>query len=79
MKQRPLITFFKLIGSSLVMVLGIYNMSAQAQSYPPEVLRFADSVYINATIVTLDDHAMNSNPGTIAQAMAVRPIKPRTP
>ena len=72
MKQRPLITFFKLIGSSLVMVLGIYTMSAQAQSSPPEVLRFADSVYINATIVTLEDHAMNSNPGTIAQAMAVR-------
>jgi hypothetical protein len=72
MKNHRLFTFFKLIGMSLVMALGINNVSAQAQSYPPEVLRFADSIYVNATIVTLDDHAMNSNPGTIAEAMAIR-------
>jgi hypothetical protein len=33
---------------------------------------YADSVYMNATIVTLDDHEMNANPGTIVQAMAIR-------
>ena len=72
MKHHLSFTCFKLIGLSLVMAFGFNNVSAQAQSYPPEILRFADKVYTNATIVTLDDHTMNSNPGTIAQAMAVR-------
>lgn len=31
-----------------------------------------DSVYINAKIVTLDEYEMTSDPGTIAEAMAVR-------
>jgi len=52
------------------MTIGINNVTAQ--TYPSEVMRFADSVYVNATIVTLDDHEMNSNPGTIVQAMAIR-------
>lgn len=39
---------------------------------PPEVLRYADTVYVNAKIVTLDKHDMSADPGTIAQAMAVR-------
>lgn len=58
----------------LILALGLTNVFAQGanQSYPPEVLQFADSVYINATIVTLDDHEMNSNPGTIVEAMAIR-------
>ena len=71
MKHSRLLTCFKLIGFILVMALGINNVSAQGQ-YPSEVMRFADSVYVNATVVTLDDHAMNSNPGTIVQAMAIR-------
>jgi hypothetical protein len=39
---------------------------------PPEILLYADSVYINAKIVTLDEYEMTSDPGTIAAAMAVR-------
>jgi hypothetical protein len=39
---------------------------------PPEVLQYADTVYVNAHILTLDDHEMNADPGTIAEAMAVR-------
>lgn len=39
---------------------------------PPEVVQFPDSIYMNGHVVTLDDHEMNANPGTIAQAIAVR-------
>lgn len=48
---------------------------ATAQSIndvPPEILLYADTVYVNAKIVTLDKHDMSSDPGTIAEAMAVR-------
>ncbi|NNE37034.1 MAG: hypothetical protein HKN08_01915, partial [Gammaproteobacteria bacterium] len=60
----------KLTGIILLLMSGLY--SVQAQDYPSAILQFADTVYTNATIVTLDDHEMNSNPGTIAEAMAVR-------
>ena len=42
------------------------------ENLPPEILSFADTVYVNARIVTLDDHEMTSNPGSIVEAMAVR-------
>jgi len=56
----------------LVLLIGFTNVFAQTQSLPPEVIRYADTVYTNATIITLDDHQMNTNPGTIAEAMAIR-------
>ncbi len=46
--------------------------SAWAQNLPPEILMYADTVYTNAKIITLDEHEVNPDPGTIAQAMAVR-------
>jgi hypothetical protein len=39
---------------------------------PPEVVRYADTVFVNAHILTLDNHEMNADPGTIVEAMAVR-------
>lgn len=45
---------------------------ASVKNLPPEILQYADSVYVNARIVTLDKHDMSSDPGTIAEAMAVR-------
>jgi hypothetical protein len=74
MKQSRLLTISKLICLNFILVLSAGNVGAQgaSQSYPSAVLQFADTVYVNAIIVTLDDHEMNSNPGTIAQAMAVR-------
>ena len=45
---------------------------AQSGNLPPEILNYADTVYINAKIITLDEHEMNPDPGTIARAMAVR-------
>ena len=68
MKHRQFSILHHLAG--LVLALAVTTLSAQ--SLPPEIVQYADTVYVNATIVTLDDHAMNNNPGTIAQAMAVR-------
>ncbi|MDH3531801.1 MAG: hypothetical protein OEO82_02670 [Gammaproteobacteria bacterium] len=60
----------------LAMLLLIAGSGAMAQtsanSLPAEILRYADTVYVNAKIVTLDEHEMNADPGTIAEAMAVR-------
>jgi imidazolonepropionase-like amidohydrolase len=65
----------RLVGLVLCLMLttGLARVSAQdISSLPSEILRYADAVYVNATIMTLDDHEMNSNPGTIVQAMAIR-------
>jgi hypothetical protein len=70
MKFRQYTTMIQHAGLALVLVLAGAQVSAQ--SLPPEILRYADTVYVNATIVTLDNHEMNNNPGTIVQAMAVR-------
>ncbi len=53
----------------LALLAGSY---ALAQNLPPEVLNYADSIYVNAKIITLDEHEVNPDPGTIAEAMAVR-------
>jgi hypothetical protein len=71
MRQRPFASPIELISLTLVIVLGMTNAFAQ-NNLPPEIVQYADSVYTNATIVTLDDHEMNANPGTIVQAMAIR-------
>jgi len=38
----------------------------------PLLVRYPDTIFMNATIVTLDNHEMNTDPGSIVQAMAVR-------
>jgi hypothetical protein len=70
MRHRLNSALSRLTGVVFALLIGSANVSAQ--SLPPEILLYADTVYVNATIVTLDDHAMNDNPGTIAEAMAVR-------
>ncbi|MDH3546951.1 MAG: hypothetical protein OEN22_07610 [Gammaproteobacteria bacterium] len=59
----------------MTVLAGLASATAFAQSagsLPPEVVRYADVVYVNAHIVTLDNHQINPDPGTIVQAMAVR-------
>lgn len=73
MRYRPSLSDMCRLIFCLSLSFGVTNVSAQdISTLPPEIIRYADSVYINATIMTLDDHDMNSNPGTIVQAMAIR-------
>ena len=62
----------KSVFGSIMMLLSLPGWAQDISTLPAAVIQYADAVYINSTIVTLDDHAMNANPGTIAQAMAVR-------
>jgi hypothetical protein len=51
----------------------VFSQTAAAQGNVPELLiEYPDLIVHNAKIITIDDTAYNSNPGTIAQAMAVR-------
>jgi len=60
----------------LLLVLAAPAMQATAQeagtAAPEQLVQWPDTIYTNAKIVTFDDTAMNDNPGTIAEAMAVR-------
>lgn len=56
----------------LTVFVGLKVFAQNVRDLPSEVLHYADSVYVNAHILTLDDHEMNDDPGTIAEAMAVR-------
>ncbi len=47
------------------------NLYAQA-NVPDILVDYPELIVHNAKIITVDDHDYNSNPGTIAQAMAVR-------
>ena len=71
MRQGILTSVF----GSIMMLLSLPGWAQDISTLPAAVIQYADAVYINSTIVTLDDHAMNANPGTIAQAMAVRDEK----
>lgn len=55
----------------LVAVSACLSVAAAAQQPPAAVINWPDSLYTNGRIVTLDDTAMNENPGRIVQAMAV--------
>jgi len=49
-----------------------FTNSILAADLPPQVIDWPDTIYTNGIFVTLDEHALNDNPGTIAGAMAVR-------
>lgn len=73
MRQRQIQSRAGVLVWCLLLALGPGRLLAQdISTLPPEIIRYADAVYVNTTIMTLDDHEMNSNPGTIAKAMAVR-------
>jgi hypothetical protein len=73
MRQRYFLSRLGGLILCLVLASGLTRVMAQdISTLPSEILRYADAVYVNATIMTLDDHQMNSNPGTIVQAMAIR-------
>ena len=49
-----------------------FTNSILAADFPSQVIDWPDTIYTNGIIVTLDEHALNDNPGTIAGVMAVR-------
>jgi len=71
MRRSRVSAVIEIFGLVLVL-LSIKAVGQDISTLPAEVIRYADTVYVNATIMTLDDHEMNPNPGTIVQAMAVR-------
>jgi len=64
---------FKSTRAILLFIIAVISQAATAQGNIPSILvNYPDLIIHNAEIISVDDHAYNSNPGTIAQAMAVR-------
>jgi hypothetical protein len=55
-----------------VTVFALFAQGVSAQNLPDILVNYPELIVHNAKIITMDDEAYNSNPGTIAQAMAVR-------
>ena len=55
---------------SLLILMFQGEAPAMAQQLPPEVINWPDTIYTNAIVVTLDEHELNDDPGTIAEAIA---------
>ncbi len=56
---------------TLSIVVGFFLASAGAQ-IPTELLVYPELVVHNGKVVTVDDHTLSTNPGTIVEALAVR-------
>ena len=70
MRHRFLIA--PMLVATLLSVI-VFSEAAVAQgSVPAMLIEYPDLIVHNAKIITVDDTAYNSNPGRIAQAMAVR-------
>jgi hypothetical protein len=54
-----------------IVLLLSQNTYLIAQKVPEQAVVWPNTIYTNAIIVTLDEHAMNDDPGTIAEAIAV--------
>ena len=76
MKERALSPTFMVI---LALAAWVSVSAVAGQELPAEVLSYPDAIYTNGVIMTLDDHRMNDNPGTMFQAMAVRDGKDPSP
>jgi hypothetical protein len=71
MKKRSRISPLRTVRLCTVL-FGTALAQSAAADLPPEVIEYADVVYVNAKIITLDEHEMTPDPGTIVEAMAVR-------
>ena len=68
--HKSFVTIFSVIGLIFTQLLIVTN--AWGQQLPPEIVKYPDSIFMNATIITMDVHVMNPDPGSIVEAMAVR-------
>ena len=57
---------------SFVLFLGFLVSRSWAQTVPPLLVSYPDMILHNGKIATMDDKSTSSNPGTIAQALAIR-------
>jgi len=69
-KQKRGKTF--VISVALSMLCSVWTSIVLAQGIASELIKYPDTIYINAEIITLDNHNLNSDPGTIVEAMAIR-------
>jgi len=60
--------------TSLLLLVALASGTAvtSAQTPPDALVMWPDTIYTNAKVVTLDVHELNDDPGTIAEAIAVR-------
>lgn len=56
----------------IVLAAIVWSQPGLAQRVPDLLVQYPELIVHNAHILTIDDHGYNDNPGTIAQAMAVR-------
>src|SRR5918992_4027393 len=57
---------------SFLFFLTFLSSQSWAQTVPPELIHYPDTILHNGKIATMDDKTRSSNPGTIVQALAVR-------
>jgi len=50
----------------------VVRQPVAAQTVPPELIVYPDTILHNGKIVTMDDKTRSTNPGTIVEAMAIR-------
>ncbi len=62
----------RLVAVCLVFVLIFLSYQALAQTVPPELVSYPDTILHNGKIVTMDDKSPSTNPGTIVEALAIR-------
>jgi predicted amidohydrolase YtcJ len=57
----------------ILLALSPYTpVKAQSLEIPAAVIHWPDAIFLNGKIVTMDDSGINTSPGTIVEAMAVR-------
>ena len=49
-----------------------YSLSSMAQGVDQRLINYPDTIFHNAVVVTLDNHELNANPGSIVEAIAVK-------
>lgn len=65
----------KRLAFCVVLVLVLLSRHALAQTVPPELINYPDTILHNGKVVTMDDKSSSTNPGTVAQALAIRDKK----
>lgn len=67
-------SFGRVLMAATVFAAGIPVASAQVerQEAPSILVEYPDTIFRNAKIVTLDNHDLNPDPGSIVESMAVR-------